>query len=461
MGRLQSKKRGSKKADEPKTTSSNSSRLNLLKRKLELEQQMIEEGKVPEGKEIEEIDKELEEAEPKGAVEEQGREEEKKKEQEKEEKSGEAAEEKDVISVGQEEEEREAVEKVEDMVALSRKRAALKEESAVSFVKSRSFAARVKQYQKVFADVRKEVAKVVVGQDEAVKGMMRALIADGHVLVEGVPGIAKTTLIRTLAKTTACSFSRIQFTPDLLPTDIIGISTYQEGRGFYTLKGPIFSNFILADEINRAPPKVQSALLESMAEKQATIAKESFPVPLPFFTMATQNPIENVGTYSLPEAQIDRFLFKIYMGYPDVDEEQDILRTNITSRSFDSYDVKPVLSPDSILNVQEDGRKIYVDKKVERYIVKLVDATRLPKKYGISIGKYVEYGASPRGSIGLFNAARAEALLNGQTYVTPHNVKTIAYDVLRHRLLLSYEGQAEGIKTEEVIKEILKKVPVP
>ncbi|MBD3164953.1 AAA domain-containing protein [Candidatus Woesearchaeota archaeon] len=292
-------------------------------------------------------------------------------------------------------------------------------------------------------------------------GMFRALVADGHVLVEGVPGIAKTTLIRTLAKTISCSYSRIQFTPDLLPTDIVGISTYQEGRGFYTLKGPIFNNFILADEINRAPPKVQSALLEAMAEKQATISKESFPIPLPFFTMATQNPLESVGTYSLPEAQIDRFLFKIYMSYPSLEEEQQVLRSNISEKAIGSYEIIPVLNPDIVLQIQEDVKQIYVDKKVEKYIVRIVDATRYPKKYGVSLGKFVEYGSSPRASIGLFTAARADALLNGQNYVTPHNIKTVAYDVLRHRIILSYEGQAEGVKTEKVIEEILKKVPIP
>jgi MoxR-like ATPase len=206
---------------------------------------------------------------------------------------------------------------------------------------------------------------------------------------------------------------------------------------------------------------VQSALLESMAEKQATIAKETFPVPLPFFTMATQNPVENVGTYSLPEAQIDRFLFKLYMGYPNIDEEQDILRSNITVQSLDSYRVNAILNPDAIVQIQNDAKEIYVDKKVERYIVRLVDATRNPKKYHIGLGKYVEYGSSPRASIGLFKAAKAEALLNGSAYVTPHYVKTVAMDVLRHRVLLSYEGQAEGVRSEQIIAEILKKVPVP
>ena len=447
------KKRGTivRKLNSSKLNSSKSedSRLDLLRKKLELEQELIEQGKGDEdSKEIEQIEEKLEEADKEEEIEEQ-------KELEKEKDEEDRFEEE-----RSESEQAAAVEKVEDIIKTAQQNAA-QEEHAISIKDNQSFAKKVLQYQKLFQAVRKEVAKVVVGQHETVTGMIRALIADGHVLVEGVPGIAKTTLIRTLSETTACSFSRIQFTPDLLPTDIIGISTYQEGRGFYTLKGPIFNNFVLADEINRAPPKVQSALLECMAEKQATIAKESFPVPLPFFTMATQNPVENVGTYSLPEAQVDRFLFKLYMGYPNIDEEQSILRTNISVRAFDSFQINPVLNPELILKIQADATNVYVDKKVERYIVSLIDATRFPKKYRIGLGKYLEYGASPRGSIGLFKAARADAMLNGQTYVTPHNVKTITFDVLRHRLLLSYEGQAEGIKAEEVISEILKKVPVP
>ncbi|MBR9699946.1 MoxR family ATPase [Candidatus Woesearchaeota archaeon] len=329
------------------------------------------------------------------------------------------------------------------------------------FLLSKTYANRLKAYVKVFADVRKEIAKLVVGQDEIVTALLRALVSDGHVLIEGVPGIAKTTLIRALSKTLDCSFARIQFTPDLLPSDIIGISTYQEGRGFYTLKGPIFNNFILADEINRAPPKVQSALLESMAEKQATIAKETFPVPLPFFTMATQNPLESMGTYTLPEAQIDRFLFKLYMGYPNIEDEQLILRSNINEQLFDTYEIKPILNPETLLDIQADSKKIYVAKKVEKYIVRIVDATRNPKKYGVSLGKYIDYGGSPRASIGIFKAARSDAMIHGQNFVTPHHVKAVTKDVLRHRLLMSYEGQAENIKSEDIIDEILKKVPVP
>jgi len=406
------------------------SRLELLKKKLELEQEMLEKGK-SKSSEMDRLEKELDEAEP-----------EEKKEQP-----------------------QEKTEEQKEQDKLNEKPKTVKQIAQAKRQEVKLIAGklntRLESYRKILADVRKEIGKIVVGQADTVSALLRAVIADGHVLVEGVPGIAKTTLIRALAQTANCSFARIQFTPDLLPTDIIGISTYQEGRGFYTLKGPIFNNFILADEINRAPPKVQSALLEAMAEKQATIAKESFPIPLPFFTMATQNPLENVGTYSLPEAQIDRFLFKLNMGYPNIDEEQAILRSNITEQLFEKYEIKPTLSPEMILQIQADAKQIYVDKKVERYIVRLVDATRSPKKYNIALGKYVEYGASPRGSIGLFTASRADALLEGQSYVTPHNVKRVAHDVLRHRLILSYEGQAEGVRSEQIIDEFLKKVPVP
>lgn len=428
MGRTEIKKREPlKRPSEDKKLS----RLDLLRRKLEIERDMLEKGKQSEAKELKKIKIELEARQ---------------EEQEETEAKQEPLEGQEIIK------------KVADIIKTSKER---ESQITPSLPAMKNFLKRIEAYKKIFMQVRNEIAKIVIGQEDAVKGMLRALIADGHVLLEGVPGIAKTTLIRTLAQTINCSFARIQFTPDLLPTDIIGISTYQEGRGFYTLKGPIFNNFILADEINRAPPKVQSALLECMAEKQATIAKESFPVPLPFFAMATQNPLESVGTYALPEAQIDRFLFKLYMGYPAMDDEQKILRTNISAKSFDSYAVKHILDPESLIRVQKEANQIFVDKKVEKYIIRIVDATRFPKKYGITLGKYVEFGASPRGSIGIFRAAKAEALLNGQSYITPHNVKTVTHDVLRHRLLLSYEGQAEGIKTEQVITEILKKVPVP
>ncbi len=320
---------------------------------------------------------------------------------------------------------------------------------------------KVKGYKNLIDSVKSEVSKIVVGQEAVIEGLLRAIIGNGHVLLEGVPGIAKTLMVRTLSTVTKCSFSRIQFTPDLLPTDIIGITAYEEKKGFFTIKGPIFNNFILADEINRAPPKVQSALLEGMQEKQVTIGKETFPLPHPFFVLATQNPIESLGTYSLPEAQVDRFLFKLNVGYPGIEEEQQVLKKNITLKRFDEYKIKPIITPQDIINLQNDVGKIYLDNKIEKYLVRLVDCTRNPEKYKVKLGKYVEYGGSPRASIGLFIASKAEALLRGELFVTPHHVKKVAVDVLRHRLILNYEGQAEGIKPEDVIKEVLSRVPIP
>ena len=323
------------------------------------------------------------------------------------------------------------------------------------------FANKVIQNQKVIDEIKKEVSNVVVGQEKVINGFLRALLANGNVLVEGVPGLAKTLIVRALSAVMGCGFSRIQFTPDLLPTDIIGITAYERERGFYVLKGPIFSNFILADEINRAPPKVQSALLECMQEKQVTIGKETFSMPMPFFILATQNPLEQVGIYPLPEAQIDRFLFKIKIGYPLLDEEQAILNKNITTKKFENFTLKPIMSPEKILELQDDVKKVYLDKKIEKYIIQIVDATRNPNNYKVKFGDYIDYGASPRASIGLFIASKAEALMQGKTFVTPQDVKEVAYDVLRHRLILNYEAQSENIKVEDVISEILARVPVP
>ncbi len=309
--------------------------------------------------------------------------------------------------------------------------------------------------------VRKEIGNVVVGQDKVVDGLLRALLANGHVLVEGIPGIAKTLVIKTLAQVTGCKFKRIQFTPDLLPTDIVGITSYEEQKGFFVIKGPIFSNFVLADEINRAPPKVQSALLESMQEKQATIGKETFTMEVPFFVLATQNPIETLGTYTLPEAQVDRFLFKLLMDYPSKEEEKKIIEQNVTINIFEDYKLSPVLSPNRIIELQQLTKKIAHTDKIKEYIVNIVDSTRHPDKYSIKMGKYIELGSSPRASISLFIAAKADALLKGDTFLKPQHVKNIAYDVLRHRIILNYTGQAEGIKIEELIAEILAKVPIP
>jgi len=325
----------------------------------------------------------------------------------------------------------------------------------------KKFAEKIINNQKLIDKIKKEISNVVVGQEKVINGFLRALLSDGHVLVEGVPGLAKTLIVRTLSSVMGCDFSRIQFTPDLLPTDIIGITAYEREKGFYVLKGPIFSNFILADEINRAPPKVQSALLECMQEKQVTIGKETFNMPPPFFVLATQNPLEQIGVYPLPEAQIDRFLFKINISYPNIKEEQIILNNNITIKKFDDFNLKSMVSPEKILELQADVKKIYLDKKIEKYIIQIVDATRNPDKYKIKLGHYIEWGASPRASIGLFIASKAEALMQGKTFVTPQYVKEVAYDVLRHRVSLNYEAQSEDIKVEDVISDILARVPVP
>jgi len=327
-------------------------------------------------------------------------------------------------------------------------------------VRDPAFEAKIRFYQDKFAEMRTEVGKLVIGQHEVVDGLIEALLSNGHTLVEGIPGIGKTLIVRTLAKITGCAFSRIQFTPDLLPTDIVGVTTYEEGRGFFTVKGPIFANFVLADEINRSPPKVQSALLESMQERQATIGKETFKLPTPFFVMATQNPIENLGTYKLPEAQVDRFLYKLIMTYPDPEDELKILQTNMTIFNFEDYDVQRVLTPDDIVRGQEFVKKIYTDKKVESYIIQIVEATRKPGKYDIKLGKYIETGGSPRASIAIYIASKAHALLKGRGYVTANDVKEVAYNCLRHRILLNFEGEAENIKTEAILKEILQKVPI-
>ena len=318
----------------------------------------------------------------------------------------------------------------------------------------------VKHYQKLFDELRYEVSKVVVGQSDILNAMLEAVISNGHCLVEGIPGIAKTLLLRCLSVVTGCDFKRIQFTPDLLPTDIIGVTAYEEAKGFYTVKGPIFANFVLGDEINRAPPKVQSALLEGMQEKQVTIGKNTFPLPHPFFVMATQNPIEQMGTYPLPEAQIDRFIYKIVMTYPNMEEEQKIMKQNISLKRFEDFHIAPVMKPEDLVILQNDAQKIYLDPKIEKYIVRLVDSTRNPKKYNLELGKYVEFGSSPRASIALFIASKAHALIAGKTYVTPQDIKSVAHNIFRHRMILNYEGQAEGIKTDDIVKELLSKVPV-
>jgi len=311
---------------------------------------------------------------------------------------------------------------------------------------------------KVITDVEREISKVVVGQREIIHGIMRAVLCNGHVLVEGVPGVAKTLIVRAIAKILGCDMKRIQFTVDLLPTDITGIMSYIPKKGFSIMKGPVFTNFILADEINRSPPKTQSALLEAMQERSVTIARETYDLPSPFFVMATENPLEVSGVYSLPEAQIDRFLFKVLIGYPNQDEEKKILRSNMTMNSFESYNLKSVLSAKKILNLQEQVKNVFTSEVIDEYIVKIVEETR--NKSG-EFGKYISYGASPRASIALFISSKAEALMNGRDYVTPEDVRVVVYPVLRHRIILNYEAEAEEITTDKVIKHILGKVNAP
>jgi MoxR-like ATPase len=319
----------------------------------------------------------------------------------------------------------------------------------------------IKKCKEDLDKAKAEIAKVVIGQEEVIDSLLKALLANGHVLVEGVPGIAKTLTIMGLASAAGCKFKRIQFTADMLPSDIVGITSYEEKKGFYVVKGPIFTNFVLADEINRAPPKVQGALLEAMQERQVSIGKETFPIELPFFVLATQNPIETLGTYPLPEAQIDRFLFKVKMGYPTKEEEKKIVEQNITLQKFEDYKINPVLSQKKILEMQELTKRITHSEKIKDYIVDIANATRNPKKYGIESGKFIEYGTSPRACIGLFIGAKADAIMRGDTFIRPQHVKNVAYNVLRHRILLNYNGQAEGIQTDSIINEILSKVPIP
>ncbi|MBU1202261.1 MAG: MoxR family ATPase [Nanoarchaeota archaeon] len=318
----------------------------------------------------------------------------------------------------------------------------------------------IKELNEKINKTKGEMRKVLIGQEDILISMFEALLANGHVLVEGIPGTGKTLLVRTLSQVSGSMFSRIQFTPDLLPTDILGITTYEEGKGFYTVKGPIFANFVLADEINRSPPKVQSALLEGMQERQVTIGKETFKLPNPFIVMATQNPLEQLGTYKLPEAQVDRFLYKLIIGYPTAEEEIKIINTNITTRKFEDFGILPILSPTDITNAQELVKRIYCDEKIQQYIIRIVEATRNYKKYNIEKGKFIEYGASPRSSISLFISAKAHAVIKGRSYVTQQDVKDIARHVLRHRILINFEGEAENISSDDIITEIINKVPV-
>ena len=316
---------------------------------------------------------------------------------------------------------------------------------------------KIIEVSELISRTKEEVAKAVVGQEKVIDDFMCALLCDGHVLLEGVPGIAKTLIVKSLAEASGCSSKRIQFTVDLLPSDILGITTYTPKKGFETIKGPIFANFIVADEINRSPPKTQSALIECMQEKQVTIAKETYKLPLPFFVMANNNPLETSGVYDLPEAQIDRFLFKLLIEYPQNKEEKEIMENNITLKKFEDFNIKPILSPKKIIDMQNITKNIYMDDKVKNYVVNIVDKTR---KKDFKNSQYIDWGGSPRASIGLFIASKAWALINGRDYVIPKDIKDIAHYVLRHRLILNYKAAAEKINSDKIIDEILKKVGI-
>ncbi len=309
-------------------------------------------------------------------------------------------------------------------------------------------------------NVKKEIAKVVVGQNSMIERFLISLICNTHILIEGIPGLAKTLAVKTLSDVLNFSFQRIQFTPDLLPGDIIGTLIYNQSSGEFTPhKGPIFNNIILADEINRAPAKVQSALLEAMQERQVTIGKQSHPLETPFMVLATQNPIEQEGTYPLPEAQVDRFMFKISLDYPTHDEELEIIKK--MAKSTPDFSVNQILSADDFSRLRNLLDQVFMDDKIERYILKIVTATRTPEKFNLDVSEMVRFGASPRASIYLAIAARAVAILNGRSYVVPDDVKTIATDILRHRLILTYRAEAENVTPESIIKEILNTIEVP
>ncbi|WP_455107052.1 AAA family ATPase [Porphyromonas sp.] len=324
----------------------------------------------------------------------------------------------------------------------------------------RALTAEIERRSHLIESLRTGMHQAIVGQSHLIDSLLIGLLSGGHILLEGLPGLAKTLAIKTLSQLISADYKRIQFTPDLLPADVVGTLMYsQKQEDFSVKKGPIFSNFILADEINRAPAKVQSALLEAMQEHQVTIGDETFKLPNPFLVMATQNPIEQEGTYPLPEAQVDRFMLKVLISYPKKEEEAQIIRQQIRP---ESQEIRPVVSIADILELRRLAAEVYIDEKIERYIVDIVFATRQPADYGLEHFKsFISFGASPRASINLALAARSYALLKGRGYVIPEDVRAVCYDVLRHRIGLSYEAEAQDLTSDELIKEILNRVEVP
>ena len=319
---------------------------------------------------------------------------------------------------------------------------------------------RIEQQSTFVTNLVSGMDRVIVGQKHLVDSLLIGLLSDGHILLEGVPGLAKTLAIKTLAQLIDSEYSRIQFTPDLLPADVVGTLIYsQKEEKFNVKKGPVFANFVLADEINRAPAKVQSALLEAMQEKQVTIGSETFTLPNPFFVMATQNPIEQEGTYQLPEAQVDRFMLKVVIDYPTLEEEKRIIRENIQGQL---PTVTPVSTAEEIIRARSVVREVYIDEKIEQYIADIVFATRYPDRYGLKdMSSLISFGGSPRASISLAKAARAYAFIKRRGYVVPEDVRAVAHDVLRHRVGLTYEAEASNVSSEEIISRIINKVEVP
>jgi len=319
---------------------------------------------------------------------------------------------------------------------------------------------RIEQESSFVTNLVTGMNRVIVGQRHLIDSLLIGLLSDGHILLEGVPGLAKTLAIKTLAQLIDADYSRIQFTPDLLPADVIGTMIYsQKEENFQVKRGPVFANFVLADEINRAPAKVQSALLEAMQEHQVTIGEKTFALPTPFLVMATQNPIEQEGTYQLPEAQVDRFMLKVVIGYPTIEEEKLIIRENLAGSL---PEVKPVTTADEILRARRVVGDVYIDEKIEQYIADIVFATRFPDRYGLPEAKdMITFGGSPRASINLAKAARAYAFIKRRGYVVPEDVRAVAHDVLRHRIGLSYEAEASNVTTEDIVSKIINKVEVP
>jgi MoxR-like ATPase len=318
---------------------------------------------------------------------------------------------------------------------------------------------QAQKYAEKLSLVFDEAHKVIVGQQDALQKILISIVSDGHILLESVPGLAKTLMVKTMAQIFDVNQVRIQFTPDLLPADIVGTKIYKSASGtFVTQKGPIFHNFVLADEINRAPPKVQSALLEVMQERNVTIHGDTFELKKPFLVLATQNPIENEGTYKLPEAQVDRFALKILIDYPSKQEELEIIERNSSGQS---NSVQPIISPNEILEIQKFNEKIYADKVITEYIADIVNATRNPKDYDLDLENMIEFGASPRASIWLMRTAKANALLNGRGFIIPEDVKAVAHEVLRHRIILTFEAEANGITSDKVIDFVLEKITTP